>query len=40
MDVKIGMNMLLWGAETNRSHIPVIEGIAFIRAGLAEEAAS
>ena len=28
MDVKIGMNMLLWGAETNRSHIPVIEGIA------------
>lgn len=31
MDIKIGMNMLLWGAETNRSHIPVIEGIA--RAG-------
>lgn len=31
MDVKIGMNMLLWGAETNESHIPVIEGIA--RAG-------
>ena len=31
MDVKIGMNMLLWGAETNKSHIPVIEAIA--RAG-------
>lgn len=31
LDVKIGMNMLLWGAETNSSHIPVIEGIA--RAG-------
>ena len=31
MDIKIGMNMLLWGAETNTSHIPVIEGIA--RAG-------
>jgi len=31
MDIKIGMNMLLWGAQTNLSHIPVIEGIA--RAG-------
>ncbi len=31
LDIKIGMNMLLWGAETNTSHIPVIEGIA--RAG-------
>lgn len=28
MDIKIGMNMLLWGAETNASHIPVIESIA------------
>ena len=28
MDVKIGMNMLLWGAETNVSHIPVFEGLA------------
>ena len=31
MDVKIGMNMLLWGVETNVRHIPVFEGIA--RAG-------
>ncbi|MEH6570066.1 MAG: sugar phosphate isomerase/epimerase family protein [Halioglobus sp.] len=31
MNIKIGMNMLLWGAETKPSHIPVIEGIA--RAG-------
>ncbi len=28
MDIKIGMNMLLWGAETRVSHIPAIEGIA------------
>lgn len=31
MTIKIGMNMLLWGAETRASHIPVFEGIA--RAG-------
>jgi D-psicose/D-tagatose/L-ribulose 3-epimerase len=28
VDVKIGMNMLLWGAETRASHIPVIEQLA------------
>ena len=28
MKVKIGMNMLLWGAETKVSHIPVFENIA------------
>lgn len=27
-DVKIGMNMLLWGARTQVSHIPVFEGLA------------
>ena len=31
MDVKIGMNMLLWGAQTNVSHIPIFDGLA--RAG-------
>jgi D-psicose/D-tagatose/L-ribulose 3-epimerase len=31
MGLKIGMNMLLWGAETRAAHIPVFEGIA--RAG-------
>lgn len=31
MALKIGMNMLLWGAETRAAHIPVFEGIA--RAG-------
>ena len=28
MDVKIGMNMLLWGAETTSAHIPVFKGLA------------
>lgn len=28
LNIKIGMNMLLWGAETNSSHIPIIEDIA------------
>jgi D-psicose/D-tagatose/L-ribulose 3-epimerase len=28
MNVKIGMNMLLWGAQTQVSHIPVFENIA------------
>jgi D-psicose/D-tagatose/L-ribulose 3-epimerase len=28
MNVKIGMNMLLWGAEITPAHIPVFEGIA------------
>ena len=28
MDVKIGMNMLLWGTEITPSHIPVFEGLA------------
>jgi len=31
VDVKIGMNMLLWGAQTNVSHIPIFDGLA--RAG-------
>lgn len=31
MSVKIGMNMLLWGAETTVAHIPIFERIA--RAG-------
>jgi len=31
MDVKIGMNMLLWGVEITPRHIPVFEGLA--RAG-------
>lgn len=28
MAVKIGMNMLLWGIQINREHIPVFEGLA------------
>lgn len=28
MDVKIGMNMLLWGIEITPQHIPVFEGLA------------
>lgn len=28
MDVKIGMNMLLWGIQITQEHIPVFEGIA------------
>lgn len=28
MDVKIGMNMLLWGIQITPEHIPVFEGIA------------
>jgi D-psicose/D-tagatose/L-ribulose 3-epimerase len=28
MDVKIGMNMLLWGTEITPRHIPVFEGLA------------
>ncbi len=28
MDVKIGMNMLLWGIQITPQHIPVFEGLA------------
>ena len=28
MDVKIGMNMLLWGTQITPAHIPVFEGLA------------
>ncbi len=28
MEVKIGMNMLLWGTRISREHIPVFEGLA------------
>ena len=28
MDVKIGMNMLLWGVEITQEHIPVFKGLA------------
>ena len=28
MDVKVGMNMLLWGTEIGPQHIPVFEGLA------------
>jgi len=28
MNVRIGMNMLLWGVETNVSHLPLFKGIA------------
>ena len=27
MDVKIGMNMLLWGVNITSEHIPVFEGL-------------
>ncbi len=28
MDVKVGMNMLLWGTEIGPQHIPIFEGLA------------
>ena len=28
MNIKIGMNMLLWGIEITQEHIPIFEGLA------------